>query len=139
MKGDKSNFGSYQELGNLEMIEPGFVEPSITRIYADKNYKKELFDNSKNFLIGILNNDLLYNGFFNGINYSNQKRFNQMLISENCEEYLLLRNIYDTKMKMNNKITTLKNKLEDYMEIKDFNDKLVHSNSWKITRPFRII
>lgn len=108
-------------------------------IYADNNYKKELFDNSKNFLIDILNNDLLYNGFFNGINYTNQKRFNQMLISENCEEYLLLRDIYDTKMKMNNKITTLKNKLEDYMEIKDFNDKLVHSNSWKITRPFRII
>ena len=39
MKGDKSNFGSYQELGDIQMIEPDYVEPSITRVYADKEHK----------------------------------------------------------------------------------------------------
>ena len=39
MKGTKANFGSYQEVGDIQMIEPEYVEPSITRIYADKEHR----------------------------------------------------------------------------------------------------
>lgn len=40
MKGNKSNFGSYQELGDINIIEPDYIEPSITRIYADKEHRE---------------------------------------------------------------------------------------------------
>lgn len=105
--------------------------------FADKNNRREIFDNSKNFLIEIVNNTGLYERVFSEINYSNKKRFNQMLISENNMEYLLLRKVYDTKMNMNKKVK-LEDKLKlDYEDIEKFNNEIINSNSWKLTSIFR--
>lgn len=39
MKGDKTNFGSYQEMGSILIDDPDYAIPSITRVWADKEHR----------------------------------------------------------------------------------------------------
>ncbi len=69
----------------------------------------------------------------------NRKNFEQVIISESLEEYLLLKNVYEDKqsieyMKRYSKILESEEK-----KIKNFNKSLTSSNSWKLTKVFRLI
>ncbi len=75
----------------------------------------------------------------NSLSNTNRKKFEQIIISESLEEYDLLKKLSeDTKsinyMKRYGKI--LKSEEE---KIKNFNNSLTSSNSWKLTKIFRLI
>ena len=75
----------------------------------------------------------------NSLSNTNRKKFEQIIISESLEEYDLLKKLSeDTKsinyMKRYGKI--LKSEEE---KIKNFNNSLTASNSWKLTKIFRLI
>ena len=101
-------------------------------------YKKESFYLLRNTFLEILeNNDK--NNFMNSLSNTNRKKFEQIIISESLEEYDLLKKLSeDTKsinyMKRYGKI--LKSEEE---KIKNFNNSLTSSNSWKLTKIFRLI
>lgn len=131
------------QMNNYDLINK-ITNPIVSLLdyrltYANKSNQKELFDDCKNFLTEVISNNSAYEFFFNSINYSNQKIFDQIIISENKEEYTLLRKIYDNKMNLKSYKSTLKDKTEDYEEVKDFNNQLINSNSWKLTKIFRKI
>jgi len=141
-------FEELREIYNIQMnnydLMNDITNPIVSLLdyrltYANKSNQKELFDDCKNFLTEVVSDDSAYEFFFNIINYSNQKIFNQIIISENKEEYTLLRKIYDSKMNMKSYKSTLKNKTENYEKVKDFNNQLINSNSWKLTKIFRKI
>lgn len=130
---------NYDIIKNNDLLNNSMSLLDKRVINSNPASKKELFNDSKKFLMGIIESNSLYEGFFNDISYSNQKIFNQMIISENAEEYIILRDIYEVKMSMKEYQSMLKQKSEDYDDVKGFNEELVNSNSWKLTRLFRKI
>ena len=72
------------------------------------------------------------------MNKENRKIFEQIIISETAEEYDLLKKINEDKkriyfMERYDKILN-----SERLKIKNFNDSLVSSNSWKLTKIFRL-
>ena len=72
------------------------------------------------------------------LNKENRKIFEQIIISETVEEYDLLKKINEDKkrvyfMERYDKILN-----SERLKIKNFNDSLVTSNSWKLTKIFRL-
>lgn len=72
------------------------------------------------------------------LNKENRKKFEQIIISETVEEYELLKKINEDKksiyfMERYEKILN-----SEKLKIKNFNNSLVSSNSWKLTRIFRL-
>ena len=68
----------------------------------DEDYKEEYFKLMKNDLFNILMNKREGKEFMNNLNYHNKKLFEQVLISENMYEYLLLRDTYLDRIKFDN-------------------------------------
>lgn len=68
----------------------------------------------------------------------NRKSFEQIIISESVEEYELLKEVNEDK-KTVNKMNRYEKLLKiEQNKIKNFNNSLLSSNSWKLTKIFRI-
>lgn len=75
----------------------------IDRFYRiDEEYKENYFKLMKEELLTILTNKKDASNFMNNLNYHNKKLFEQVLISENMYEYLLLRDTYLERIKYDN-------------------------------------
>ena len=129
---------------SFAIISPGSSKNIFIHKLCDKfdevgiEYKKESFYLLRNTFLEILENKDI-NNFMNSLSNTNRKKFEQIIISESLEEYDLLKKLSeDTKsinyMKRYGKI--LKSEEE---KIKNFNDSLIASNSWKLTKIFRLI
>lgn len=98
-------------------------------------YKKASYDTLRNYCLNYLkqkeNNLELFTD-------TNRKSFEQIIISESVEEYELLKKVNEEKKSVNfmrryEKIISVEHK-----KIKNFNDNLRNSRSWKLTGIFRL-
>lgn len=72
-------------------------------------FKEEYFINMKEDFLKILSDEKLYDDFIANLSYKNKKIYEQVLITQSAEEFILCRSTYD----------------------------MLNSSSWKITKPLR--
>ena len=72
------------------------------------------------------------------LNNENKKKFEQVIISETVEEYDLLKKINEDKQRIYFMERYGKILSSERLKIKKFNNSLVSSNSWKLTKIFRL-
>ncbi|MCI5866500.1 MAG: glycosyltransferase family 2 protein [Methanosphaera sp.] len=72
-------------------------------------FKEEYYQYMREDFIKVLDNEELYSDFIANLTYKNKKIFEQVLITQSAEEFILCRSTYD----------------------------MLNSDSWKITRPLR--
>lgn len=99
--------------------------------------KKQAFTLLREDLLGIINSENA-NKFVMTLTNDNRKMFEQVIISETVEEYDLLKKIYEDKKKIYFMERYEKILGSERSKIKDFNKSLVSSNSWKLTKIFRL-
>lgn len=100
------------------------------------NLKKEAFKILRNDYMKILDEN---EQFIESLSNSNRKVFEQIIISQTPEEYELLKQVYNDKRHINfmNRYSVILK--TEHQKVKNFNNSLVSSNSWKLTKIFRLI
>lgn len=101
-------------------------------------YKKESFHLLRNSFLEILENDT-NKDFISCLAYTNRKIFEQTIITESIEEYDLLKKVFGDKKSINYKKRYEKILQSEEKKIKNFNKSLTSSNSWQLTKIFRLI
>ena len=100
-------------------------------------YKKTSYEMLRQDFLEILKQDDA-DEFISSLTSDNRKKYEQVIISESVEEYELLKRVYEDKKAVN----TMKRYDEilesEYKKIKNFNNSLTSSNSWKLTKILRI-
>ncbi len=66
----------------------------------NEKYQPVYFQNLKDALIDLLMDKELYDDFLTHISYKNKKKIERILIVDNYEQWKLLRDVYDTQMKI---------------------------------------
>ena len=109
----------------------------IVELYDDVpvKFKKESFKTLRDYCLNYLKERKKNIDLFTD---ENRKHFEQIVISESVEEYELLKKVNEEKksinfMKRYEKIINVEHK-----KIKNFNDNLRNSRSWKLTSIFRL-
>lgn len=99
---------------------------------------ENIFNYSKGFFIELLDNEILYDDVINKLSYKHKKILEQLYISEDYLEFLTLRKIYSNNNNKKNLHQQIEYKEVKLNEVKEFNDSLINSNSWKLTKIFRM-
>lgn len=109
----------------------------VIALYGDVpvKYKKEAYNTLRRYCLDYLKHKKKNIELFNP---TNRKCFEQVIISESVEEYELLKKVNEEKKSVNfmrryEKIISVEHK-----KIKNFNDNLRNSRSWKLTGIFRL-
>lgn len=105
--------------------------------HCDLNIKKKSFLTMKNEFVKMLNEKSIDENI-NLLNKKNRKLFEAVLISDNVEEYELLREIIKERKVIDSINNNQKELIEKNKEIITFNNRLLSSRSWKLTRFLRI-
>jgi hypothetical protein len=100
-------------------------------------YKKESYSILRNSFLNLLKNK--DNNYFNSLSYRDRKKFEEIIISESIEEYDLLKKVSEDKKSINCMKRYEKILESEENKIKNFNNSLISSNSWKLTKIFRLI
>ena len=139
-------FRYLREIYENQMLSYDFIEsfnPDLNKLLnniennlRNMNHENYFVETQSKFKY-IISNKGLYDYFLNKLNYHNKKLFEQILISQNIYEFILLRRICDLKNKNQTKLTSLNSLRDKYSHMKDFNESLLNSNSWKLTKIFR--
>ena len=94
-----------QESNNKELLDTNVFNDIIKAFdkmaYTRQVDNRKIFELNQKHLKEILYDDFFYENFFRNLSDENKKIFEQMLISENLEEYLNLREIYSTAEREN--------------------------------------
>ena len=142
-----SEFNTLRKVYDLQMKsnskKHNIIKELLTKKFTEYDklspeYKEQYFKNMKEVFIELLYDKKLYDEFIENTVYENKKKIEQILISQNSTEYELLKKLYNKHMyydSLPNKISNLSKELE---EIKEFNNELINSNSWKLTKILRI-
>lgn len=130
-----------QESNNKELLDTNVFNDIIKAFdkmaYTRQVDNRKIFELNQKHLKEILYDDFFYENFFRNLSDENKKIFEQMLISENLEEYLNLREIYSTAER-ENRLINKQNLLNiNINEKKILYDSIIGSKSWKITKPLR--
>ncbi len=100
-------------------------------------YKKTSYEILKQDFVEVLKRDDA-DEFITSLTSDNRKKYEQVIISDSVEEYELLKRVYEDKKSVN----TMKRYNEilesEHKKIKNFNNSLTSSNSWKLTKILRI-
>lgn len=97
--------------------------------------KKNAFNLLRTTFINILNSEKLSSDDLTDVN---RKAFEQVIISDSVEEYDLLKKVSKDKLYVNYMKRYEKILQTEHKKIKNFNESLTSSNSWKLTKFLRI-
>lgn len=104
---------------------------------TDEEYKPYYFNQLKMMFTKLIEDPNMFNQIFKYLNYKNKKVFERIIISDNYEEYKLIKKVYDEKQRVIH-FRNLKNmKNRQFSDAKKEADTLLNSNSWKLTAPLR--
>lgn len=130
----------YEKQDNLLKSEVNNYMINKSIINYDKinyNDKKEAYNILKQYYNNLLFNDGVQE-FVDTLTGENRKIFEQILITENIEEYELLKKVYQDKKHVNFMKRYEKILKAEHNKISDFNRSLLASNSWQLTKFLRI-
>lgn len=115
-----------------------YIKSSIDRYNRLKGSKRhEYFNIMRNEFINLLNHELFSEIIIKKVSYHYKKYFEQVIISNNSVEFDHLRKLYDLSMGMGKLRKKEQSTKKEYNKVKDFNESLLNSNSWKLTERFR--
>ena len=134
----------YAKIDNYKKVEIASNHKFIKRhvdyyISLESEEQKRYFDEIKNMFISIAKSDEKYKFFVEHEHPVYKTIFDQMIISNNYEEYNALRDIYREKNGINTTKRDIINNKERLSNVSKINNNLINSNSWKLTKIFRII
>ena len=141
-------FIEYIQIQNflIELYDEKFIKQTINNKISntikyynliDIGYKKQAYTLLREdclFLLNKKNSEII----LNMLNEENYKNFEQIIISETVEEYDLLKKIHQDKKDTNFNKRYEKILKTEHKKIKQFNDSLFSSRSWKLTKIFRL-
>ena len=100
--------------------------------------QRKIFEDNQQQLKEILEDEYFYKIFFLNLNSYNRTIFQQMLISENLEEYLSLRKLIKVTKKQTREYENTKILKENKLKERRKYNSLINSNSWKYTKVIRM-
>lgn len=104
-----------------------------------KEFKNLYFDAWKKDIQKIFNNKDFYLDFFNNLTYRHKKIIEEVLISENGEEFELLRESYNSYQVNKNLVKEINSLEKEIINLKESNKEKVNENNWEITESMKNI
>lgn len=134
----------HDKLNNYKQVEIASNHKFVKRhvdyyISLDSEEQKNYFYELRNMFISIADSNEKYKFFVENEHPVYKTIFDQMIISNNYDEYNEIRNIYTKKNRIKSITIDLRNNKERLSNVSNINDELLNSNSWKLTKIFRIL
>lgn len=111
----------------------------LSSVFEQLTYeiKKEAYTFLREDFLNIINS-VNAEKFVRTLNKENRKKIEQVIMSETVEEYDLLKKINEDKKRIYFMERYEKILNSERLKIKNFNNSLISSNSWKLTKIFRL-
>lgn len=132
----KMNNYKYVEIASNHKFVKRHVDYYLS---LESDDKKNYFDELRNMFISIANSDETYRFLAETDHPVYKTIFDQMIISNNYDEFNEIRNIYDKKNRIKSINQDLINNKERLSDVSKINNELINSNSWKLTKILRIL
>lgn len=135
----------YQDrLNNYKQVEIASNHKFVKRhadyyISLESEEQKNYFYELRNMFISIAKSNEKYKFFVENEHPVYKTIFDQMIISNNYDEYNEIRNIYTKKNRIKSINNDLRNNKERLSNVSNINNELINSNSWKLTKVLRIL
>ncbi|MBQ6219869.1 MAG: glycosyltransferase [Methanosphaera sp.] len=126
-----------EKLDRYELYNSMMQKSKDTHDNIPVDQKQLSFIVLREFAKNILNSNISTT-FLENLNKENRKLFELIVISENAEEYEILERTYNNSLEVNYLKRYEKVLRIERDKLRNFNNSLVSSNSWKLTKVFRI-